>query len=360
MKKPRFYILIFVLVLMGSILSACAAGAGTATSWPGVYADPETETVYLAHGPHIYALNMANGTEKWRFPAEKDNKISFFAKPALTEDDQLLAGGYDNLFYSLNPSSGQQNWAFEQAENLFVADPLVIGEDIFAPNSDHSLYTLTPAGNLDWTFLTEHSLWGQPVTDGETLYLSSMDHHLYALDLESGKQLWKTDDLGGAVAGRPTLSSSGLLYVGTFNSELVTVDAQNGDILWRIEADGWVWDGPALDEDMLYFGDLSGTLFAANAENGAVVWQTQQDETPISDSPVVVDDTVYFVTEGGTIYALDKDSGNPRWSKNLEAKLYTTPEVVNDTILIALVDADPILVALDTNGNQLWSFVPEN
>jgi outer membrane protein assembly factor BamB len=360
MKTSKFRILI-ILLLFSSLLAACAGGATTATSWPGVTVDLERETVYVAYNTHLYAVNLAGGTEKWRFPAEADNKITFFAAPALSEDGQLILGGYDNLLYSLDPANGQQNWSFDGAEQRYVAASLTNGETIFAPNSDNNLYVLNLSGRLRWQHTAEHSRWGTPVTDGEVVYAPSMDHHLYALRFETGDLVWKTDDLGGAIAGDPTFSPDGVIYVGTFGSELLAID-QDGRTLWRVQATGWVWSGPALDGETLYFGDLGGTLFAVNAADGSVIWQVKPDtsERPaISDSPLLVDDTLYFVTEGGNIYAVDATTGNTRWTKNIEkGKLYTAPVVAGDTILIAPVGTDAILYAFDTNGNPKWQFTP--
>ena len=48
----------------------------TANSWPGVMIDAEQETIYVAYNTFIYALNLSNGSEKWRYPAKADNKMA--------------------------------------------------------------------------------------------------------------------------------------------------------------------------------------------------------------------------------------------------------------------------------------------
>lgn len=345
------------------MLTACSGAVGAATSWPGLLVDPDGEVIYMAYNTSVFALNPANGTEKWRFPQEADNKITFYAPPALSEDGQLLVGGYNGLLYSLNPqSSGAQNWVFEGAEDRFVAGPLAQGAPIFAASADNSLYVLSPDGEMRWSYRTGHALWATPAADGERVYLPSMDHYLYAFDIETGRVAWKTEDLGGAMVGKPRLSPDGVLYVGTFGSEVIALDASNGQILWRAPAKGWVWAEPLLDGDALYFSDLEGALTALNVADGSLRWQIQPDTSTkraVSGAPLILGDTLYFASKSGAFYAVDVANGNIRWSKTFEAEFHADLATFgDDTILLAPIKSDSILIALDANGNQKWAFTP--
>jgi outer membrane protein assembly factor BamB len=362
MKTSRYFLL-FSLIIMASLLVSCTGGTSLPSSWPGLTVDASSETGYLAYQSHIYAINLANGTEKWRFPAETNNKITFYAAPALTEDGQLIAGGYDHVLYSINPVNGQQNWTFQgsRKDYHYVAAPLSVGESIFAPSADTYLYGLDLSGNLRWSFKTKDALWSLPSSDGKQLLLPSMDHHVYALSPETGNLLWTTEDLGGAIVGNPTLSEKGVLYIGTLDSEMIALDTQTGKVLWRSPAAGWVWTGPVLDQDLLYFGDLKGKVSALNAEDGAIRWQIQPDISPngeITGTPLVVGDTLYFASKAGILYAVDKSSGNPRWNKILGGEIYASPIVSGDLILITPVKTDALLMAVDLDGNPKWSFTP--
>jgi len=104
--KPSRLILILLFALTALTLSACASsGALTASSWPGLSANGES--AYLAANQFIYAVDTANGSIRWTYPAGKgDSKKTFFAAPVLTADGQLLISGYDNVLYSLSPETG--------------------------------------------------------------------------------------------------------------------------------------------------------------------------------------------------------------------------------------------------------------
>ncbi len=358
MKQFRLPLITLIFLLLAVALSACSGSAFASTSWPGIIADENA--AYLAYNQHVYAINLDTGIEKWRYPQEADNKISFYAPPALTTDGQLIVGGYNNLLYSLDPANGSLNWTFDQAKNRFIGSPLVRETGIFAPSADGNLYALDLNGNLLWPpYKIQKPLWAQPAADEdcECIYLTSMDHHVYAINAENGTLVWKSEDLRGAIVGTPAYDANSTLYVGTFSNEMLAFDAKTGRVKWRFPTDGWVWSGPALAEEMLLFGDLNGNFYALDATNGAELWRLQPNG-PIVSTPLVVGDTIYFTTEENTIYAVDKD-GNPVWNQTVSGKIYASPVLAGDLILVAPIESDTLLVALMGSGAQKWNFTPE-
>lgn len=354
--KQLFYVT--TTLLLGAFLSACSGSATVASSWPGLLADDKR--VYLANNQHVYAIDLATGMQVWRFPTEPNPKITFFAAPNLSADGQLIVGGYDNVLYSLNPETGAQLWSFAEATNRYIGSPLVFDDLIFAPNAGNELFALDSQGKKRWSFESQGAHWVKPVSDPECkcIFLSSMDHRIYSIDAQTGNLNWQTDDLGGSIVGTPAYDPDGVLYVGTFASEILAINARNGAVLWRTPTTGWVWGGPVLAEDRLYFGDLSGAFYAVGSQAGEILWKIQSDG-PISDSPLVSNDTIYFNTEAGSLYAIKKD-GSYLWpqARPIGGKLYTSPVMAGETLLVAPVGGEAMLYALDANGNQKWTFIP--
>lgn len=361
MKKIKLALILLSTLLAGSLLSGCTGGAGLASSWPGLTVDLDSELVYLAMNTHVHAVNLANGSEKWRFPEKADNKITFFAAPALTDQGQLVAGAYDHALYSLQAENGQQVWSFKEATDKFVGPALANGEMIYAPNANYSLYALDSRGSLRWQFKTAQALWAKPLANGGQVYLASMDHHVYALDPESGREIWKTEDLGGAIVSSFSLGSDGVLYVGTLGSNLAAVDTANGSVLWNTKLGGWVWAKPLIKDGTVYLGDQSGIFYALDAQTGSVRWQIQPDpgaDRALISSPVLVEDTLYFGSQAGILYAVDAASGSPRWNKTLGGKIYADLALAGDKILIAPSEFDSALLAVDLLGNPVWNYTP--
>jgi outer membrane protein assembly factor BamB len=357
--KKNFILVILTLTILVISLSACAGGQMMASGWPGITADDET--AYISFNQHVYAVNLTNGLEQWRYPTEPDRDITFYAAPGLTEDGQVIAGGYDNILYSLNAQNGQVNWKFEEATDRFIGGSLVAGEMIFAPSSDDNLFALTLRGEQSWAqpFMTENSNWSKPTADSncECVYLASMDHSVYAVDPVNGQEIWRSEDLGGATVGTPAVSEDGkTIYIGTFINELVAINTSDGAILWRFPTEGWVWASPVLYGNVIYFGDIAGNFYALDRSTQAKLWSVQTG-SDIVGTPLITSDGIYITNEVGTLYALTRE-GTTRWTKEFEATLHTGPIAAGDMILVATDEDGLVLYALDSEGLQKWQFSP--
>jgi outer membrane protein assembly factor BamB len=349
------------LLVIGLALFTAGCGAQPTLSWPGVTVDGNT--AYVAYNQYVYAVDLDSGQSRWQFPQESKTPNSFYAPPILTSDGQLLVSGYNKTLYSLSPETGTQNWVYAESPYRYIAAPLEANGTIFAPTSGPMVYGLDLSGKLRWTFKTDTTggQWAQPVVNEPCtcIFVSSMDHHIYAIDAENGGQKWKSEDLGGSVVGTAAWDENGTLYVGTFASEMLSINAETASINWRFKTDGWVWAGPALLDGRLYFGDLKGSFYAVNATDGSIVWRIQPDG-PIAGTPLIKDDTIYFTTESGSVYAVDMN-GNTKanWPVVLGGKLYAAPLDGGDVILVAPNNLPQTLIALDPGGAILWKFPPE-
>ena len=369
MKISRLLLFSLILILAGA-LSACAGGTSAATSWPGLTVDSTNGLAYLSYNQQVYAIDSSNGSEKWRYPETASAKITFYAPPALTQNGQLIVGSYDHNLYSVNSQDGKPtqgtSWPFTDGSNIsrYIAGPLIVGDQVFAPNEDNVLYALDVNGKQTWTYKTDQALWATPASDGTTIYLPSMDHHVYALDAKSGQLVWESEDLGGAVAGTPAIGPDGELYVGTFKSEMLAVNSKTGKVDWRFSTNGWVYSGPALANGVLYFGDLNGYFYALKTADHSELWPAKapaaSTNNGISGTPLVDQGIVYYTSEDGNIYALDATTGNSRWNQTIGGKLYAPPILAGDKILVSSVGGDNLLYALNLQGSEAWKYNPQS
>ncbi len=356
MKKNLF--LILVVLVLALTLSSCSGRTLTASGWSGLTADEET--AYLAAGPQIYAINLKNGSLKWVYPAEATNGISFYADPVLTEDGQLIIGGYDGVLYSLDPANGSENWVYEKATSQYVGSPLVTSEGIFAPSADNNIYAVSLQGEELWEpFSTEDPVWAQPCTieGSDYIYVASMDHKVYAINSKTGAKVWETEDLGGPIVSAPAIDNN-VLYVSTFANEVLAIDIETHSILWQFQVQDWAWASPAVDGDLLYVSDLAGGFYALNKETGDQLWQIIPGGEIVS-APLIVDENIYFGTAEGGFIVVDAD-GNIQQNTPLEGKLYSHIVATENVILVAPSENEnALLIGFDPSGIQKWSFAPE-
>jgi eukaryotic-like serine/threonine-protein kinase len=354
--KSKKHFLIIIILSVSIFTSACSSAIYASTGWNGLAT--VTETAFLAAGTRVYAIDLNTGSEKWRFPAKENARITFYANPVLTPDEQLIVASYDHKLYSINPSTGSENWVFEGSGNRLVASPLVMQDLIFQPSTDHALYAIDMAGRQAWRQETGGPIWAQPASspDCGCIYVASMDHSVYSFDSSTGRQIWQSPDLGGAIVGTPAVSDDGLLYVGTFGKEMIALDAGTGNVTWRFGTEDWVWSGPALADGVLYFGDLAGYLYALDAADGTSLWRTQPQNAIVS-TPTIVDGRIYLSTEGDTLFIIDT-SGEVITSRVVGGMIYASPAVAGETLLITPTNMDTPLLAMNLEGNQKWAFTP--
>ncbi len=363
MKNSKRINFLVAIIIASILLVSCApkgSGTGVQVSWPGITVDEASSAAFASYSTQVYAINISNGTEKWRFPSEADKNVSFFAPGTLTSDGQLIVGGYNHTLYSLDAQTGKQIWKFDQSKDKYIAQPLVSDGYIYAPNNDGSLYALDTKGELIWTFETNEELWAMPLSDGEKVYLGSMGRHIYALDPLSGKQIWVSEDLGGAVVSAMSLDSD-VIYAGTVGENLVAVSAANGKILWSAQLDGWVWTQPLFANESVFVADQEGIVYSLDAASGEISWQIQPDieaDRGIISNPVITEDALFFASQGGVLYAVDPETGVSKWNKVVGGHIYSDLHLANDLIVFGVSDFDSLVLGLDNKGNNRWAFIP--
>lgn len=355
--KNKHILLIVTLLALSVLLSACGIRV-LPSSWPGITV--AGDKVYVAYNNFVYALALDSGKDIWTFPEEAVRSQAFFAKPTLTDDGQVLVGTYNHLLYSIDAETGRENWMTNQVTNYWIGSPLATQNGIYAPNADHTLYSIDENGNPTAVFSAEDALWAAPITDGETLYLASMDHNMYALPIGSKNPKW-VQSLNGAMVSPPALSPEGVLYVGTFASEVAAIDSQSGEILWDTPTNNWVWASPVYYQGLVYAADMDGMVYTFDAVTGEETQAPFDAKSRITGSPLIYEGTIYIATEAGEVFTLDT-TGKRGWTETIEGRLLSSPVAAGDLILFGVVDggSGEVVIALDVNGNQQWAFVPDN
>ena len=381
MTKMKKLLIITILALLALGLGACTGRRVVTSGWSGITVNEET--IYLSSGPQVYAVALKNGTQIWQYPPEADAKVNFYAAPVLTADGtQIIISSYNSEIHSVNPENGLKIWSFTipssksgldiwpfnllgESKNpvRFIASPLVTAEGIFAPASNNTLYALDLEGGLQWEYQTDDPLWASPIwsENCECIYQVSMDHHLYALNAESGKLIWKSEDLGGPMVSPPAISESGLIIVSTFNNEVIALDESSHDVEWRYATNDWAWASPLIDGEQVYVSDIGNngdpsTLYALELATGDVLWQIQPGGS-IFDAPLVQDDLIYISTDTSSLVVVDQD-GVVQRNQPFEGKLYAGPISGGDKLLLAPSEFEYYLIALNQSGIQTWGYPP--
>ena len=143
--------------------------------------------VYVATlGGTMHAVHMdeSPGTEAWRHQAEAG------IGGMTLHEGVLYVGALDNNLYALDAATGRPHWpAPFTADNWFWAAPLVIGDRLFAPSLDHSLYILnkdTGAQVLD-PVMTGGAIQSNPILTGSHISIANEEKETWWIDPQTGQ-----------------------------------------------------------------------------------------------------------------------------------------------------------------------------
>lgn len=201
----------------------------------------------------------------------------------------------------------------------------------------------------------------KPLIHNQRVYMASREGLVMAFELSSGKRLWtydlrKDNTLSTLQQLRQRFSSdnarisggisqgSGNIYFGTENGEVVALNAETGEMSWRVQVPGEVLVSPAVGEGFVVAKLGTGTLIGLSSDNGEQRWIFENEQPPLTmrgtSEPVIESGGVIYGTASGRVGVLIVDRGFQAWEENI-----ATPKGSTDLSRLVDVDAKPIVVA---------------
>jgi eukaryotic-like serine/threonine-protein kinase len=362
--------LLFALLLAIVVsLSGCMGGAPRATSWPGLAF--VADELYVADITNLQVLEADDANAVWSFPVDtkNDNRGTFYATPAVTDEYVIVASELPRTGFFSQPTyvvwavdreTGRDVWSFSEAGGTYVEGASVSDDVAVIGNSDGYVYALDlENGTLKWKFETGHRVWASPLIDSGIVFVGSMDRHLYALSLADGSVIWDFN-AGGAFAGTPVLQD-GVLFIGAFNDMFYALDAETGQMQWSIPSENWFWGGPVVHDDTVYAADVNGNVYALDAASGATIWLQHLDSQVRAAPAISEDGTLLLVgSESGNLYALSTEDGFTTWVDEAEGQVLTPPVISGSVVYEVLTYGTYRIRALRIeNGREIWAYPPQ-
>ena len=225
----------------------------------------------------------------------------------------------------------------------------------------------------------------RPLIHADRVYMASREGMVMAFELSSGKRLWtydlrKDDTLSTIQKLRQRFSSDnariaggisqgfGNIYFGTENGEVVALNAETGQLSWRVQVPGEVLVSPAVGDGFVVAKLGTGALVGLSSDNGEQRWIFENEQPPLTlrgtGEPVIDSGGVVYGTASGRVGVLIVDRGFQAWEENI-----AMPKGSTDLSRLVDVDAKPIVIAgtiysiafngelhaLDLRtGQQLW------
>src|SRR5262245_32107887 len=174
------------------------------------------------------------------------------------------------------------------------------------------LFTLScqPKPQTLWIFKTGGYVYSSPSISNDLLLIGSVDSHLHALDLQTGKEVWK-QDLGGHVLSKPLVFADKIFVGG--GKDFYCLNPKNGAILWRISTQDLIEYAPCGDNNSVYFGSNDGTFHSVTPDGKPLWTYSAGPGRKFWGNCELNQDSVFATSWDQNCYGFDRLTGAVKW-----------------------------------------------
>lgn len=246
-------------------------------------------------------------------------------------------------------------WEYQIKGLGFDAGPIVAEGSVFAADADGNVLALNlQTGKEVWKKKFETGYLASPAYNKGTLFLGDMDGMLRALDPQTGQQKWEYDVKQEIDAGPNFYGNNAL--VTSQSGSLVAVSQVDGKLQWQYETGDQLQCGPSLAGKLTYLGGCDEHLHIVDVDTGKPVTDKIPIDAPTGSTPSVAASTVLVPNYKGQIWAFDSPSNRVLW-KFEDQKLaneFKNSVAVADGVVVASSGNRRLFALSLKTGNVLW------
>ena len=260
----------------------------------------------------VYALDAETGELVWQVKI----KGEVITQPAI-DSGILVVNSASGLIKAFDASTGEELWKVEQDVPALtlrgISTPVIAsgGVLIGSGKGELSVYILEK-GQAGWTTEVGEATGSTelervidvdsaPVVFGDKIYVISARGNLVAIDLKSGRILWKRQ----YSSFRQISVYRNDIYITNTSGHVYALNRINGIERWsNMELTNRSVTGPAVVDNYIVVGDFEGYLHWLDQETGEIVSRHKVDGSGIHSTPTVVDDVLYSQSRDGDLQAI--------------------------------------------------------
>ena len=272
------------------------------------------DTVYVTSGQRMYALNRADGNQKWRYPL--GNPLdSYFHGSTVIGDGMVFATAGGSTIYAINKNTGQEVWHY----------------------------------------ITPGQVMGSPVFINHLVMFAANDGSIMAINAKDGQPFYTTPiQIKDGIQGSLNVWGNDVLVFDT-NNTLFAINVGSEKVDWSRETEGVASDVyPVVDSDSVYFVS-NNYLIGLGAATGQPRFSTSVDEN-LTTAPAVSPSGIMAVTREGKAYFF---STNGQLLSHTALDLGSGPVVrptgLSSGLFVALTFSGNIEL-IDSKSGILWNY----
>jgi outer membrane protein assembly factor BamB len=276
---------------------------------------------------YVYAFELGTGRKLW------SEKVGPIKVGTAVRKDSVYVGNLDGVFYSLEVGTGRQRWKF-QAEAEITSAANFAGDNVLFGSGDEHLYCLGPDGKLRWKFkVAGGPVLATPAIVGDRTFVSGCDSTLHILNVDNGKEIASVALEGQT--GSSIAVAGNLLYVGTMTNEVLAIDWQKAEVVWRFQAKHPkpFFASAAVNDSLVFEGSRDKNVYGLDRTSGKEVWSFATDDH-VESSPIVADGHVYTASLDGKLYVLTEKDGKLVQQLPLGKAISASPAASNGWLVI--------------------------
>lgn len=272
------------------------------------------ETVFVAGGSTVTALDIADGSTRWQRQVAAEQTPGTGAGyhcSATVDDDHVYVGTHEGL--TVLTRDGEDAWshnvAVEPGESGVFRSPAVVDDTVFFCTAlERTIYAYSTDGDQQWQYELEEPIFGGPAVVHGRVFVSEPGVGLHAIST-AGEPLWTNEiDKGGNTRAITPTVYDGTVYTAGVDSGtgfLGAYDAATGTEGWTTPAGLSVIGSPAV-RDVGETGQLvvpawTGSIFMFDLDDGSLQAGSHigNGTTVMVPNPAVDEDGVYVAGGDG-------------------------------------------------------------
>lgn len=282
---------------------------------------------------YMYSICKNDGSIKWKFKISFAPKGKGILSSPQVYKDKLLFGAYDGNLYCLNRLTGQVEWVFYDADWIGSTPYIDQGNGVLYVGLEFGLFKKY-GGVVAINILTGKSLWksydlpafvhASPAYSKRysIVVCGCNDGYLYAFDSGTGKMLWKFKTEGEIKYGACFEESKGLVIFGSFDGGVYVLNVKDGSVYAKFSAEFGFYSTPLITGNKVIIGSLDKKVYCFNLDSKKTDWMFQTGGR-IFSSPVAYNESVFIGNNEGKVYELDINEGK------LVSYIQITERIVN-------------------------------
>ena len=299
----------------------------------------------------VYALELKSGQKKWSF--KTGGKV--YSTPAY-HNGVVIVGSSDHYIYGLNAKTGELIWKAE-ANKAVLGSPAVAKGKAYIGASDGIFRAIdVKSGKTIWTFdqVKGYVSTLPTLADGKVIF-GSWQNGFYALDQKSGKLIWEWSNghanrMFSAAACYPVVVNNKVFIVAP-DRFMTAIDLKTGKTIWREKKDDYrVREsmGLSMDKKLVLAKTMDGELIGVpnNADNMDISWKAKL-KLPYELAPTAIYSNskyIFVPSDKGLLTAVDPKSGETAWQYKISNGMINPPLVLKDRVVVSTMDGKIVML----------------